>query len=414
MGSGPWVGQGTCVRQWGAVSEPIYCFERDPYRTRLTTEILDTGESKTGPYVVLRDTLFYPEGGGQPCDLGTVGEGRLEAVHRSGSQIRHYLDRPLRPGPVELQLDWQRRFDHMQQHTAQHLLSALTLEHFGWETRSFHIGPELSDIEVATPLPERTQLGRIEDLVAEVVRRAIPVVDRRVTPMEFAELEVRSRGLPDGHAGDIRLVEIEGVDINTCGGTHVRSTAEIEAVKIVRSAPLRGGTRLYWVAGRRVRRRLGRLENRASELRSLLDTGDDEIAATVSRHLRLSQELRRKIRDLETALSRAIVDRALLQDATVLEIHLQGIQTAAMRSVTEELQRRCRNNLSFVTTMEGQGGRFALVAGESFTGDLSRIGSQLCKILGGRGGGKGSIFQGKYEATEKRSEAASFLRSQFE
>ncbi|MEJ2086533.1 MAG: alanyl-tRNA editing protein, partial [Acidobacteriota bacterium] len=197
------------------MSDPIYCFERDPYKTRLKTEILETGESETGPFAILRDTIFYPEGGGQPCDLGTVGEGRIESVRRSGSEIQHYLDRPLPPGPVELHLDWQRRFDHMQQHTAQHLLSSLTLKHLGWETRSFHIGPELSDIEVGTPLPDRGRLDRVDELVAEVIRRALPVVDRRVDPKEYAELDVRSRGLPAGHAGDIRLVEIVGVDINT-------------------------------------------------------------------------------------------------------------------------------------------------------------------------------------------------------
>ena len=196
------------------------------------------------PYAVLDDTVLYPEGGGQPADRGRLGAVAVVDVQRVEGEIRHFLEAPVELGAAVLELDWRRRHDHMQQHTAQHLLSALALERFGWATRSFHLGAETSDIELDAAGAVRRAISRRSRTRR---RPRSPPAGRSPRagsrPRSTPSLDVRSRGLPAGHTGDIRLVEIEGVDLNTCGGTHLRSTAEIEAVKLLRAEPLRGGCR---------------------------------------------------------------------------------------------------------------------------------------------------------------------------
>jgi Ser-tRNA(Ala) deacylase AlaX len=401
------------MQQWVSMTGSIYSYEKDPYRRCLSTEVVEVGETDGRQFAVLSDTVCYPEGGGQPSDRGKLGDVAIVEIERVESVIRHYVDRPIDLGPVDQVLDWERRFDHMQQHTAQHLISSLVLSHLGWETRSFHIGPETSDIEVSVPPPDRGALDSVEEMVAEVIRQAIPIVDRRVSKTEYAELDVRSRGLPATHQGDVRLIEIGGIDVNTCGGTHVRSTSEVEAIKIVRAEPLRGGSRLYWVAGSRLRRRLGILEGRNAELRQLLDTADEELVKSVSSRLGQLSSERRRSRSLEAGFAMAIADRLLDRETPVIDHHLDQSQLGAMRLVAEELRRRAGNQLALLTADDEADGRFAVVAGKRFPGELDEIGNRICVFLEGRGGGRQGIFQGKHKSLRQRSEALTYLESLF-
>ena len=233
-------------------------YERDPFATSLETRILRCGEEKGRPFVILEDTVCYPEGGGQPCDLGTLnGVAVLEVQKREGA-IRHYLASPLAGGPASLTLDWARRFDHMQQHTGQHLLTAVAQDQFKWATTAFHLGAHVCDIELDAPSlspardePDGRGGGRRKSVLGARFRpggsaprptgrrRCAPGVCLRATPGLFA------------------WCRSQGVDLNTCGGTHLHHTGEIEALKLLGTESIRGGTRLFYVAGGRVRHRLG-------------------------------------------------------------------------------------------------------------------------------------------------------------
>ncbi|MGA7991215.1 MAG: alanyl-tRNA editing protein, partial [Thermoanaerobaculia bacterium] len=242
-------------------------YEREPYRTSLATAVVEAGVAAGKPYAVLEDTILYPEGGGQPADRGTLNGVAVLDVQKKDGAIRHTLASPVAAGPAHLRLDWDRRFDHMQQHTGQHLLSAVAQDRFGWETTAFHLGPEVSDVELAAASLTAADVARLEEAVAAEIRAAHPVLPRRVPIEEFQALPVRTRGLPEGFAGDVRLVEIAGVDLNTCGGTHLANTAEIEVVTLLSAEPLRGGTRVIFAAGGRARRRMRRHEERNAALR---------------------------------------------------------------------------------------------------------------------------------------------------
>ncbi|TNF70629.1 MAG: hypothetical protein EP299_13670 [Acidobacteria bacterium] len=389
--------------------DTIYAFERDPYRRELEVEVLEVGEEKGRAHAVLDDTILYPEGGGQPSDRGRLGEIEVLEVQKADDQLRHFLASPVATGPATLALDWERRYDHMQQHTAQHLLSSISLARFGWNTRSFHIGPETSDIELDIEPPAARDLEALEEEVAAAVVVAHPITCRRVSREEYEELEVRSRGLPAGYTGDIRLVDIEGVDLNTCGGTHLASTAEVEAVKIVRAEPLRGGCRLYWVAGKRLRRRLALHEIRSAELRSLFDTGDEELVPAAALKLEQLGLARRRLRELESELAHAVVDGLLARGEPVVEAHFDSADGGFLHRVASELTERGGRSTGLLTASGDRGDFFALAVGEDSSVELGELGARVAELLDGRGGGSGRIFQGKAGSLDRRAQAVALL-----
>jgi Ser-tRNA(Ala) deacylase AlaX len=389
----------------------IYGYEREPYTRELEVTISSVTEHAAGYAAILDDTILYPEGGGQPGDRGWLSGVEVSAVEKRDETVIHYLADRVEPGVATLALDWDRRYDHMQQHTAQHLLTRAALDAFGWATRSFHIGPQVSDIELDCAPPTLAAIEALEDAVARVATQARPIRSFRVSPEEFRQLEVRSRGLPAGHAGDIRLVEIQDFDLNTCGGTHVLSTAEIETLKVVSTEPLRGGCRLSWVAGKRVRRRLALHEARNAQLRKLLDTGDEELVVGLQLRLQQLTAERRLRRSLHERLADALIVELVSGQQATVELHLGPEEAELLRPLAERFAQQARHGFAFLTADTGCGCLFALAAGEEEQLDLQRIGGRVAEVLDGRGGGRGAIFQGKCASLAARDQALSLLRS---
>ncbi len=389
----------------------IPAYERDPFLRSLETEVIGTGTDRGRPFVVLADTIFYPEGGGQPADRGWVAGVPVEDVRKTAGEIRHFLAGTPPAGTVRAELDWARRFDHMQQHTAQHLLTALAQERFGWCTTAFHLGERVADIELDTPALPPDRLLALEEAVAAEVRAARPVTARRVSPEALATLPVRTRGLPESHAGDVRLVEIAGIDLNTCGGTHLASTAGIEALKLLGTEPMRGGTRLFFVAGTRLRRLLAAHHERAARLRQALGAGDDELVAAVGMKLDQLKLAQRRIRDLEEELALESA-RALAAAAEYIAAgHWPARDAAFLQRVAREFVRLAPAGLALLTAGEADEGPFVLCAGEAVGLDLVQAGREIAAILDGRGGGSGRSFQGKAKALSRRSEAHDRLQA---
>ncbi len=387
-------------------------YERDPFLRLLETEVLETGLEEGRPWAVLADTIFYPEGGGQPSDRGKIGEAEVLGVEKRGGRILHFLDRSVERGPVECVLDWERRWDHMQQHTAQHLLTALAADRFGWATRAFHLGPEVCDIDLDAPSLSMEDRIRLEEEAAREVAAARPIHVRYVEAEELERLQVRTRGLPEGHRGPVRLVEIEGLDLNTCGGTHLPDTARIGVICLLGTEPMRGGTRLYFVAGERARRRLGRREEAFGRLRSLLGVGDDEIPSAVEARLEKIREISRERKRLAGEAARLQGER-LAREAGPVAAHFPGGDMEYLSLVAGEACRTSPRGVFFLTAGKGKEGFFLLAAGEEWEGDLAEAGREAARILEGRGGGKGRRFQGKAGNLDRREEAWNAVRRIF-
>lgn len=385
-------------------------YERDPYLKELAIEVVKTGTDNGRPFAVLADTVLYPEGGGQPADHGRLDDIEITDVQKHEGTIRHFLTRPVEAGPATVHVDWARRFDHMQQHTGQHLLTAVADDRFGWPTTAFHIGERFCDIELGVVGPAAIDLEKLEEAVAEKIRMALPVSTRRVTQAEFAALAVRTRGLPAGHQGDVRLVEIANTDLNTCGGTHVRSTAEIEAIKLIGNEPMRGGTRLYYVAGGRVRARLGTHEARNARLRVALGVPDEEIAAMVEAKFEQLQAAEKRARGLEEELAAAHVTALAVRPDRVVSAHFEGKDAAFLQTLGRRFVASAPAKAALLTASDGGRLFFTLAVGEEIRVDVQAAGREVAVLLGGRGGGAGRVFQGKAGNLAGRESAVARLQ----
>ncbi len=391
------------------MTDPSY--HRDAYLTELDSEVVECGVDGGVPFAVLSDTIFYPEGGGQPADRGTVGGVAVVDVQKAGDAIRHSLQQPVDCGPVHLELDWPLRWDHMQQHTGQHLLTAVALRDFGWPTTAFHLGPDTSDIELEVPHLEPNAIERLEEACSREIRGARAVRYRTAEVEDFERLGVRSRRLPEGFAGTVRLVEIEGLDLNTCGGTHLRSTAEIGTLCLLGTEPMRGGTRLFFVAGDRVRRRMAAHEARNRELRSLLDTSDDELAGIVSVRLAREKEMARKARGLAEELADHTAAALATRSQAVVDAHWDDRDMAFLQRVARRFVETAPGKCGLLTAAGDGDFLFVLVAGEESTVDPGKTGPLVAGALDGRGGGRGTIYQGKAASLANRDNALAILFS---
>ena len=385
-------------------------FERDTRLTRLDTEVVGAGEDDGRPFVVLADTVLYPEGGGQPSDRGTVGGIPVVDVQKSEGEIRHVLAGPAPSGRVTVELDWQRRFDHMQQHTAQHLLTAVADQRFGWSTTAFHLGDRVSDIELDTPGLGAKALTELEEAVAAEIRSAHPVTARRVSQEEFAGMPVRTRGLPEGHTGSVRLVEIHEIDLSTCGGTHCSSTAELEALKLLGTETMRGRVRLFYAAGRRLRVLYAAHHDRMAELRSLLGASDEDLVGLLSTRLAQAKDAERTIRDLKQELAVSAAAALVAAPGHVLAEHWPSRDLTFLQGVAREVARLDPERVVLLTCGEEEDGAFVIGAGELGAADLKAVGPRVADLLGGRGGGSKGIFQGKGTRLSRRESAADLIR----
>ena len=198
--------------------------------------------------VVLDRTAFYPTSGGQPNDQGKIAEARVLDVRDEGDEIVHIVDQELAPGAVHGCIDWERRFDHMQQHSGQHLLSAVFQERYGLPTVSFHLGSDLCTIDLRGPEPTADVLRGAQKAANAIVFEDRPVNVRYGTAAQFAEQGVRKEV---DREGILRGIEIERADLQPCGGTHVRSTGHIGLILLRRCTKMRQDWRVEFVCGAR-------------------------------------------------------------------------------------------------------------------------------------------------------------------
>jgi len=388
------------------MSLPAYY--RDPRLRLLQTDVLDAGEDERGPFVVLADTVLYPEGGGQPRDHGTVDGIEVVDVLKTELGFLHRLSKPAGGARATVELDWGRRWDHMQQHTGQHLLSAIAEDRFGLTTTSFHLGEETADIELDHPDIDDELAREIETVVAGEIAAAREITTRWVEP-DGLPSTLRSRGLPSGHVGEVRLVEIDGLDCTTCGGTHLASTAEIGGLALLGTEPMRGGSRLYFAAGDRWRRRLAHDEKTLDRLRRALECGDDEMEGLLVRRLAELKELRRELEQEREAMARTVGESLAATPAGLVESHFEDRDGGFLRQVANAANRRDRSRLVFLTAT-CDGGCLFLISGSPTDDRVRDLGPRVAELLGGRGGGRGGSFQGKGDDLTRRDEAVLLLR----
>lgn len=369
------------------------------YIKEFEAQVLSCQEGKKGWEIILSATAFYPEGGGQPADTGILGNVRVTDVHEKDGQVVHYTDGPLPVGEmVRGVIDWDRRFQHMQEHSGEHLVSGLIHQRFGYDNVGFHMGTDEVTIDFNGVL-EWEDLMAIEEKANGMIWENLEISAVYPEKDELDAMEYRSK---KELTGAVRIVSIPGGDVCACCGTHVERTGEIGLVKFLSMIHYKGGVRISLLCGKRAVEDYERKRDQVQKISVLLSARPGEISRAVE-----------KLKDEEAKLQEKLVaayDKLIASevrdikegdgDIFILEPDFEAIQ---LRHLVNRLleEKKGRTVLALGGAAEGS---FLYVLG-SRDGDMRRLSRELNGLLNGRGGGSAQMAQGTFFATKDQLQA---------
>jgi alanyl-tRNA synthetase len=376
-------------------------YYQDCYLRAFSAKVVDVSED--GRRVRLDRTAFYPTSGGQPFDLGTLGEAAVVEVVDEDAGVVHVVDGAVSLGEVNCEVDWKRRFDHMQQHTGQHLLSAVFEELFGMGTVSFHMGSVVSTIDVSAASVDAKQVERVEERCAEIVAAARPVA----ITFEDASADLGLRKASE-RTGTLRIVSIEGLDRSACGGTHVRSTAEIGAVQIRKLEKIRGTVRVEFVCGLRALRAARADFRLLSEVSRTLSTPFEDVPELVAAQIDKAKTLEKTCVRLSTELAKR--EGGELHAATAQGE--DGIRRVILRGAIDDAVRAraqafiAGGKAVLLAVSEDPASVLLAASTDSGVHAGNRV-KEAVSAAGGRGGGNQTLAQGSVPAAALKDVVAS-------
>lgn len=351
-------------------------------------------------YIILDNTAFYPTGGGQPHDTGMLNDVKVIDVEKVDDEIRHYVNELLPKSSTKVHgvVDWPRRFDHMQQHAGQHILTAAFVELLNYPTVSFHLGTETVSIDIDAPKLSDQELAIVEKRANEIILENRLIETKWVTEDELANFTLRKAVAV---TGEIRLVIIPGFDYNGCGGTHPTSTGQVQAIKILATEKQKKKTRVHFVCGGRILQELHWRKKELSETARLANAPEEETSRAVTKLLQTQKSLEKSLADAHAQLLSFEAKELLLR----AENHLiHKVFTA--RSV-QELQQLARaivatdaeSTVLFVSKQTDKVQFVAAKGSSSQTDSMRGIANEILPIINGKGGGSDTFIQGGGEPT---------------
>lgn len=366
-------------------------YYRDPYLTVFVAVVQDVVVRDGRQIVFLDRTAFYPSSGGQPCDVGTLDAARVVDVMDEGDRgIAHVVEGSV-PSRAQVQgvIDWVRRFDHMQQHTGQHVLSAAFEALLKARTESFHLGAEASTIDLSREVSP-PEIARVEDDANRIVWENRPVNIRFADAAEAAKLPLRK---DPGRQGMLRVIEVEGYDLSACGGTHVSRTGAIGIIAVSGWERFRGGTRVEFVCGGRALRRHRRLRDIFHSATRLLSVNLEELPAGIERIQEEGKDARRRLKDAHAQLAVHQADAlAAAADGGVVVSVLDGWDQNGLKAVATALAARGGCTAALVSAPPPCS--VVLARSVDVGVDCGAILKQAAATFGGKGGGRPDLAQG--------------------
>ncbi|WP_047152775.1 serine-tRNA(Ala) deacylase AlaX [Aneurinibacillus tyrosinisolvens] len=373
-------------------------YYEDPYKKEFTASILRQGTERDGtPFVVLTQTAFYPTGGGQPCDLGTLSGIDVIDVEEIEGEIRHRLRGALPEDKSEIagKIDWQRRFDHMQQHTGQHILSAAFEQLYDAATVGFHLGRETVTVDIALPELSREQAEAVEQLANSIVFENRDIIARFVEPQELAQLPLRK---PPSVSENVRIVMIADFDYSPCGGTHPSRTGEVGPIKILTWERYKNNNRIEFVCGARTIREMNKKQMILRDASRLLTSGEAELADNVTRLLTERKELERSLLEARGKLFE--YEAGELVEAAPLNAGIHLVTKTFTDRTMQDLQKLANHVTSIkpntVALFAGYGDKTQLVfaRGSAVPIAMNNLLKETLPLIDGKGGGNPNVAQG--------------------
>ncbi|MFJ9499579.1 alanyl-tRNA editing protein [Brevibacillus centrosporus] len=383
-------------------------YYQDAYVKTFTAEVTKRGVEENGtPYVVLSQTAFYPTGGGQPSDHGHLGETRVIDVEEVDGEVRHRLASPIPEETVQLEgsIDWERRFDHMQQHAGQHILSAAFLEVVGAETVAFHLGKERVTIDVRLDELTPEVWEAVEQRANQIVLENRPISVRFVDDEELATLPLKKQPTV---TENIRVVIIPEFDYNPCGGTHPAHTGEVGMIKILGWERHRGNIRLEFICGWRALRDYTRKQSMVREVSKLLMTSDAELVAQAERLVAERDALKQSLVEKERLLLEVEVRQHLAQadqlggvrllEMTFSDRSIQQLQQFAHQAVAQA------PNVVCLLAATGEKLQLVFARGAEVNVAVNQLIKDTLPLIDGKGGGNAAMAQGGGQPTRPAQE----------
>lgn len=371
-------------------------YHTESYRRTFDAVVVSCDERDGRFEVLLDQTAFYPTSGGQPFDTGRLGTAQvLDVADRDDGEIVHVVDKRVdRGSKVTGTIDWVRRFDHMQQHTGQHVLSAAYDRLFGVRTESFHLGTDTSTIDLAREV-SADEIRAAEDEANRIVWEDRAVGIRTASAGEAAALPLRKESV---RTGPLRLIEIEDFDLSACGGTHVARTGAIGIVATSGWEKVRGGTRIEFLCGARALGRFRLWRSAFAATLRHLSVAPEELAAGVERLQNDARGLQRTIAGLQEKLASyeagALVERGEARSDRIIIVEaLEGWDASGLKGLA--MAAAARHPSAAVAVFSRSTPALAVVArGQAAPIDAAAVLKSLTARFGGKGGGRSDLAQG--------------------
>ena len=367
-------------------------YYEDCHLTRFSAKVISCEESNKGWLVTLDATAFYPEGGGQACDLGKLGDAQVTDVRERGEEIVHRCTAPLEVGAVvEGSIDFDRRFDLMQQHTGEHIVSGIIHRRYGYHNVGFHMGATFTEIDFDGVIPAE-DLPSIEMEANEALWKNLAVKCWYPAEEELPNVFYRTKkALP----WPVRIVQVPGYDSCACCGVHVSQTGEVGLVKLVSIMSFRGGSRMEMACGRRA---LNILNHAFDQNRQVSQAFSAKITETGAAARKMNEALaaeKYRSAGLQKQIFQSVAE-SYVNRSNVLHFEA-GLESGQVRELADVIADRCDGFAAVFSGTDDTGYGYCLVAQQ---GDLREFGKAMTFALSGRGGGKPNFQQGRVSASE--------------
>jgi len=399
----------------------------DSHLIEFEARVVDVTERVSGwTAVVLDRTAFYPTGGGQPSDTGTLNGARVvECIDDGERGVLHVVQglAPARDAIVSGRIDWLRRLDHMQQHTGQHILSQAFINLFNAPTKSFRVLEASCEIDVELSNPSNERIERAVELANNVVWEDRAIAIHNVSSEEAASMPLRKESAREG---ELRLIEIEGFDLTPCGGTHAYRTGEVGMIAMRSWERAKGLTRIEFVAGVRALADYRKANRTARDVAALFSTGRDDAPPLAAQTVEENKDLHRQVRALEEVAAsveaeRLLASAAIQSDGTRVVSHIFDSRDADSRDAVSrdaEFLKKIAHvlmnhprTIALLASRDKDAARLVFARSSDTPGDMNALMREACTLLDGRGGGKPDLAQGGGKNVEKLEFAIETIRS---
>jgi alanyl-tRNA synthetase len=386
-------------------------YYNDSHLIEFEARVVEISERVSGWTAVTLDrTAFYPTGGGQPSDTGTLDGLRVvECIDDEDNGVLHVIQGwpPEIGTTVKGRVDWLRRLDHIQQHTGQHILSQAFVTLFRAPTKGFRVLADCCEIDVELANPSNEVIERGVELANNVIWEDRHITIQTVTSQQAAELPLRKE---PSREGDLRVIEIEGFDLTPCGGTHAFRTGEVGMIAVRHWERAKGLTRIEFVAGMRALADYRRANTTARDVAALFSSARDDAPALAARTLDENKELHRHIRSLEEIAARVeaaeLLNEALPNTAGIRVVSrvLDDRGAESLKHLAQALIAHAKT-IALLGSRDQEAARLVFARSADAPGDMNALMKEACALLDGRGGGKPDMAQGGGKNVEKLKEA---------